>query len=503
MKILSAPQIQALDRFTIEQEPVASIDLMERASQTFVKWLLQRLPDEDRPVYIFAGTGNNGGDGLAIARLLHQKFFTVRVWLCKFSDQLSPDCATNLARLLDLRSVPIVELQEGAGFPDIPAGVTVVDAIFGSGLNRPVTGFWADFLRKLSQYPGDSVAVDIPSGLFCDRHTDGAAFEATHTLSFELPKLCFFFAENQRFVGAWETRSIGLRQDFIEKTETPHHLVREEMVARLLHRRNKFDHKGHFGHALLICGSYGKMGAAILAARACLRTGCGLVTVHVPKVGYGIMQLGFPEGMASVDRHEYVFTEVPNLQPFKSVGVGCGIGTNRLSEDALSELLDAVKVPLVIDADGLNILANNPTWLKRLPASTILTPHPREFERIFGESPNNFERNALQLRMSAELSVVIVLKGAYTSITTPAGKCFFNSTGNPGMATGGSGDVLTGILASLLAQGYEPEHAAMLGVYLHGLAGDIAIGLTEQESLLASDLVEHLGRAFHHLHRLA
>ncbi|MDX1943603.1 MAG: NAD(P)H-hydrate dehydratase [Saprospiraceae bacterium] len=502
MKILNANQIRELDVYTIEHEPIASIDLMERASLTFVNWFVHKFPNQDIPIHIFCGPGNNGGDGLASARLLQQRFYDVTVWFCKISDNISKDFQVNWERLPRRTELQVHKIEEGTPLPDLPENAIAIDAIFGSGLNRAVTGYWATLFEHLNQLNIIRVAIDIPSGLFADQHTDGACIRADYTFSFEMPKLAFFFPENQDIVGDWTYQSIGLNQDFIAKTKTLYYYIDIIFTKNILHKRHKFNHKGTFGHALLIMGSYGKVGAAILAARACLRSGVGLVTIHAPKCAYSILQMSIPEAMVSIDRHEFFLSEIPKLQAYKAIGVGCGLDQKKTSAEAMEILLEESLVPLVIDADALNLIAKNQGLFKKIPKNSILTPHPKEFERLFGAAANDFERNELQRRKAQELGVYILLKGAHTCIACPNGTCYFNSTGNPGMATGGSGDVLTGIITGLLAQSYSPLEAAVLGVYLHGLAGDIASEELEQEALIASDIVQYLGRAFRRLKSL-
>ena len=496
MKVLNAEQIRQLDAYTIAHEPIASIDLMERAALAFVHWFTTHFSPESGPVVIACGTGNNGGDGLAIARLLHQRFYSVKALVFPISPSPTPDFQTNLERLKALGAVPLLHLETGAPFPNIPEQAILIDGIFGSGLNRPVEGYWAGLIAHLSGHPGRKIAIDVPSGLFADRPSTGTVFRANYTLSFELPKLAFFIPENHRNVGQWIVRSIGLDPGFIHGLESPFQFVSHTLIRPLLKERHTFDHKGTFGHALLVMGSYGKAGAAILAAQACLRTGCGLVTVHVPKTAYPIIQVAFPEAMVSVDQHEFIFTEHGKLGLYKAIGIGCGIGVNRLTADAFLELLQHAEVPLLIDADGLNILSENPGFWKYVPPGAVLTPHPREFDRLFGPSANGFERLERLRKQAREKEVYIVLKGAWSAIACPDGSCYFNSTGNPGMGTGGSGDVLSGMVTSLLAQGYAPRDAALLGVYLHGLAGDLAAVECQQEALLAGDIVRYIGKAF-------
>lgn len=497
MKILTLKQVREHDRFTIEHEPISSIDLMERASRVYSKWFSEKFPNRHRPVFVFSGPGNNGGDGLAIARILSQDHYDVKAFLVKGETPLSPDCQTNLDRLKRERSCPLKEIEVEAQFPDLPDGALLIDALFGSGLNRSLENAWEKLVLHLNRQAVTRVSVDVPSGFFADKTSPGTSILADCTFSFELPKLGFLFPENAERVGEWEFGSIGLHGRFLEKITTPFHLLDAPSITALLKPRKKHAHKGIFGHALLVAGGYGKVGAAILSARAVLRSGAGLVTVHAPKCAYSILQVAFPEAMVSVDEHEFAITSIQaGFSKYQSIGVGCGIGTNRLTINALNQILEQAECPLVLDADALNLIAKDENLLKKIPRNSILTPHPKEFERLFGETENDFHQNELQRKKAQELGVFLLLKGAHTSIATPAGKCYFNSTGNPGMATGGSGDVLTGILTGLLAQGYAPFDASLLGVYLHGLAGDLAKSELEQEALLASDIIDHIGKAF-------
>jgi len=496
MKILNVRQIRQLDAYTIENEPITSIDLMERAAETFVRWFVKKFADDCIPVVIYCGNGNNGGDGLAIGRLLRQRNYEPKVYWCKISSKNSDDFQTNLKWLQKTRTVAIEEVNFYDKFPEFEKGCILIDAIFGSGLNRGVGEYWAELINHLNQQAVLRISVDIPSGLFADKSTQATTFLADFTFSFELPKFAFFFPENQDRVGEWICHSIGLDKSFIEAAQTPFFFVDKAFAKGLLKQRKKFAHKGTFGHALVVAGSFGKIGAAVLAAKACLRSGAGLVSLHIPKCGYEIVQSSFPEAMVRVDKNENFWTASEDFSQFTSIGVGCGIGTNKLTAKALSKLIENASQALVLDADALNILSMKPELLKKLPKNSILTPHPKEFERLFGTTKNNFERNELQRQRSQELEIFIVLKGANTCISCPNGNCYFNSTGNPGMATGGSGDALTGIITGLLAQGYSPFDACILGVYLHGLAGDLAAKDLEQEALLAGDLVNYLGKAF-------
>jgi len=495
MKILTAQQTREWDAFTIREEPIASIDLMERAAFTLFQWFLKQFPSRARPVVLVCGSGNNGGDGLVLARLLYQKRFRVSLWLVPLGDP-SPDFTTNLERLPSPTFIPRFTLQENDPFPELPDDPILVDALFGSGLNRPLEGFPESLIRHLNQVKGTRVAIDLPSGLFADLPSEGTALHADLTFSFQLPKLAFFFPENEVRVGKWFIGDIRLSKEGLHRMKTDFHYQEKEDIKSLLRPRGRYSHKGTFGHTLLIAGSHGKVGAAILSARACLRAGTGLLSLYAPACAYEILQQTAPEAMVQIDPEYDHISEIPDLTPFASVGIGPGLGKHPQSLEALNTLLQQYKKPMVLDADALNLISEQPGLLEALPPGSILTPHPGEFRRLFGEQSNTPDRWKAQRDAARKYQIVIVLKGGHTSIALPDGKLWLNGSGNPGMATGGSGDVLTGILAGLLAQGYLPAEAARLGVFLHGLAGDLATDASSPEALVAGDIVAYLGEAF-------
>ena len=384
-------------------------------------------------------------------------------------------------------------------FPFISSDDILIDAIFGSGLSRPAEGLAGLVIRKINQTGNVVISIDIPSGMFGEDNNSNnpeTIIRADFTLSFEFPKLAFMFGENAGFVGEWIVLPIGLNKNAIRNTQTPYQLVEDNHVMPLLKKRQKFDHKGKYGHGLLIAGSCGKIGSAVIGARAALRTGIGLVTCHVPGCGYQVVQSSVPEAMVRIDKNETIISEADALDHFDAVAVGPGIGTDPVTQEALHNIILNSGKPLVIDADGINILGLNKNWLSELPGGTILTPHVKEFERIAGKTENSYQRLESQVEFAAENNCIVILKGANTAVATPEGKVYFNSTGNPGMATAGSGDVLTGMILSLLAQGYSPENASVTGVYLHGLAGDIASLKSGYESVIASDIIDNVGNAF-------
>lgn len=497
MKIFSAAQIRALDAYTIANEPISGLELMERAAGACADWIASRVSTEE-PLYLFCGMGNNGGDGLAITRLLHEKGYDARAYIVVQGEKFSPDCAQNRLRLEHTFSSHLHSLYTPDDFPEVPAGAWVVDALFGTGLNRPLSGLAKEAVNRINGWKARVISIDMPSGMQADASsTGGPVIAATDTLSFEFYKLAFMMAENAPLTGHVHILPIGLHPGMIRDTATPDTLTDLSEVRRIYRPRQAFTHKGSYGHALLIAGSYGKMGAAVLCTQACLRAGAGLVTVRVPSAGYGILQTAAPEAMCDADScRDYWKTLPDHPDTYQAIGVGPGLGTHPDTTRALEQLLPQVRAPMVLDADALNILGAEKRLLDQVPRGSVLTPHPKEFERLFGKTVNDFERLELQRSMSARYGIVIVLKGHHTCISMPDGRCCFNSTGNAGMATGGSGDVLTGILTGLLAQGYDPSGAALLGVYLHGLAGDLGAQALSEESLIASDLARYLGRAF-------
>lgn len=501
MKILPIEKVREADAYTIENEPIVSIDLMERAATQLLIWIDKNIT-KDKKISIICGLGNNGGDGMALARLLSDKSYKVEVLIIKYSDKSSRDFDINLERLLKSTSVEIFEIKKDQEIPDLKDKEVIVDGIFGSGLSKPVEGFIAKVIDNINDSGAEIISIDVPSGLFADKSNTGlkgSIVKANYTLSFQFPKLSFLFAENEKYVGKWYILPIGLHKEYIDKVEVKDYLVEKEDFKDQLKLRNKFDHKGHFGHALLISGSYGKMGAAVLASKACLRTGAGLVTVHVPKTGYQIIQTAVPEAMNSIDPSDNVFSDFIDTSNYNAIGIGPGIGMDKATQGALKLLIQNVSTPMVFDADAINILAENKTWIPFIPELSIFTPHPKEFERLTSKAANNFEQHKIQREFSIKYKAYVVLKGAHTVISCPDGSCYFNTTGNPGMATAGSGDVLTGIILGLLAQNYHPKISAIFGVYLHGLAGDIAEKKIGQEAMIAGDIVDKLGKAYRKL----
>lgn len=498
MKIFTCEQIRQIDSFTIKNEPISSSDLMERAAGKLFLWITERFTHSDHFI-IFAGPGNNGGDGLALGRMLLQQDFKAEIYSVDLNGKESDDRKLNRQRLEALGGGMFKHIKSYDDIPTIPEDSIVIDALFGSGLSRTAEGLSKEIISGINQSEGTIISVDVPSGLFCENNNNNdhdAIIKATYTLTFQFPRLAFMFAENAIYTGEWRILPIGLHPSAISNTSTPFTFITNKSVFPLLKKRKKFDHKGIFGHGLLISGSYGKMGAAILASKAALRTGLGLLTCHIPACGYEIMQGSVHEAMVSVDDESEFISSGEITDNYDAIGIGPGIGKHEKTISALRTILNECNRPLVLDADALNILSSNKDLQDLIPEGTVLTPHPGEFDRLAGKSASAYERFEKQVEYSRKHKCVVVLKGAYTSVSLPDGSVFFNSTGNPGMATAGSGDVLTGIILSLLSQGYSPQNASVLGVYLHGLSGDIAAEESGYESIIAGDIINCIGKAF-------
>ena len=500
MRILTAEQTRAADQATLKAERISSLDLMERAATAFTTWLQQRRPlGTPGEIHVFCGPGNNGGDGLVAARLLQQAGYAVRAWLLP-ADKHSADFTANHERLP--AAVPIATLDPAA-LPVLPPDALVVDALFGTGLSRPLEGAAAAVVRHLNKAWPRIVAVDMPSGLFADapQPAGSVVVRAYHTVSFELPKLAFLLPQNADFVGQWHLLPIGLDPKFLAKAKGKLHFVDADFVAGHLPRRSLFSYKNLFGHALIMAGSYGKIGACQMATRACLRSGVGLLTVRPPAVGYQILQLAAPEAMVLPDPNPHCLTSLPPLKPYDAVGIGPGMGQDPATKTMLAQLLQEAgdqQLALVIDADGLNLLGAHRELLALLPPDTVLTPHVKEFERLTEPARDDYHRLDLLRAFCQQYRCYCVLKGAYTCLGTPDGALYFNSTGNPGMASGGSGDALTGVLTALRAQRKHLTalNACLLGVYAHGRAGTLAADAFGQAGSLAYDLIDELGLAF-------
>ena len=469
---------------------------MERAAIQIFNWLHVRMQGAQVKIHLFCGIGNNGGDGLALARHLKEHGYNIEVNVVNYSDKRSKDFLINLDRLKERKVWPNF-LERDGEFTVIGPDDIIIDAIFGIGLNRSPDPWVARLIGHLNSSGAFILSIDIPSGLYMDKAIEdvNAVIKANHVLSFQVPKLVFFLPETGVFSNQWEILDIGLDQEYLKDTETEFEVIGKSEVLPMYKPREKFSHKGTYGHSLIIGGSYGKIGAVTLSAKACLTSGSGLVTAYVPRCGYVPIQTSLPEVMVITDKNETAIGAITfDIKP-TVIGLGVGLGMASETGDALSEFLETNKLPLVIDADGLNLLAKHKSFLKKLPTKTILTPHPKELERLIGTWKDDFDMLKKAKVFSKKYDVILTIKGAHT-MTIYNNHGYVNSTGNPGMATAGSGDALTGIITGLIAQGYEPLQAAIFGVYLHGMAGDLAIEHTGYQALTTSKLIDNIGMAF-------
>lgn len=502
MKILSGNQIKAIDAHTIETEPISSIDLMERASKAIVERIIERW-DASTPVKVFAGPGNNGGDALAIARMLADRGY--KVWACLFNTngKLSADCAANCERLQKNTAVKLDIVESQFTPPQLQEGDLVIDGLFGTGINKPLNGGFAMVVKYINSSQATVVSVDIPSGLMTDDNTNNVMnhiVRADYTFTFQFPKLAFLFPENEIYTGKWEVLDIGLIDPDNEDSRSPYHLTEPADMQKLLKSRSKYAHKGTMGHAVLVAGKKFMAGAAILSAKACMRGGVGKLTVKTPEYNVAALQIAVPEVVLCPERGDY-FNSSFDISDYDAMAIGPGIGTENETAQAFIEQVSLAKIPVVVDADALNILGSHRGWINQMPRNAILTPHKKELFGLISTTRNSYEELERTRELAVRQQIFIVIKGANSAVCTPDGSVYFNCTGNPGMATAGSGDVLTGIILALLAQDYRSEEAVRLGVYLHGLAGDIAAAEKCYEGVIASDIVEYLPSAFRRLRK--
>lgn len=500
MKIFTAEQTRQWDQFTIANEPVSSVQLMERAAGRCTDWILQHF-NADTEFLVFCGKGNNGGDGLVIARMLVSRNWNASVFILESNVEGSADFLANLKQFEEVKKVSRY-IKKASDIPPIDKKQVVIDALYGSGLNRPLDKMASDLVKVLNNSGATILSIDIPSGLFADKNsTEFPVIQASYTLTFQRCKLAFLVAENAGYTGEIVVLDIGLHPLFEENTSSRFVLLQKNEISTIFKPRKKYSHKGNYGNAVIFSGSYGMMGAAILAVKAGLRSGAGKITAAIPSCGVYIMQVAVPEAICLPDSSENHLANIAETSLYEAVAIGPGIGINPDTIQWFEKIISSIKKPLVLDADALNIISHNQSLLQRIPAGTILTPHPKEFERLFGKSQNDFERLELALQKASQLSIYIILKGFHSFIACPDGRGFFNSTGNPGMATAGSGDVLTGMIAGLLAQGFVPLDACKAGVFLHGLAGDIAAIENSEPGLVAGDIVDCIGKAYLELDR--
>jgi NAD(P)H-hydrate epimerase len=501
MNILLGTQFRAWDKYTIAHEPISSINLMERASVNIAQLISERWGKET-PVYVFAGPGNNGGDALAIARLLSEQGYSISVYLMNPKQYLTSDCETNKQRLLAIPSIKFTEVTTQMDTPTIPKESLIIDGLFGTGLNQPLSGGYAMLVKFINNTGCDVLSIDIPSGLMCEDNTCNDPqhiIRATVTATVQGLKLAFLFPENYIYIGEVKIVDIGLHPDGLNEMKIGYSTIEKSDVERMIKTRNPYAHKGSMGHGLLIAGKYGMAGAATLAGKASLRTGLGKISIHTPTSNNDIIQISIPEAIVSHNMDMEMITHIPDSILYTAVAMGPGIGTSKETANALHELLTEAKIRVVLDADALNCLGMNKEWLELIPQDSIITPHPKEFDALVTPSTSTYERIEKAKKLARDYRIYVILKGHHTAICTPEGHTYLNTSGNAGMATAGSGDVLTGIILSLLCQHYTPREACLLGVFLHGRAGDIYAEENCEESLTASDIIQYIPKAIRSL----
>lgn len=498
MKIFTTNQIREIDAATIEKSGVTSLQLIDRVAESITCEIISRWRT-NKHIAIFAGSGNNGADALAVGRMLIDQGYRPEIFLFNIGgNRLSHDCAVCKQRLLELGDVDFTEVTGIFSLPHLSDQYLVIDGLFGSGLREPLSGCFVMLVRYINESGATVLSIDVPSGLFGDWNPNAVNRNIIHadiTMSVQFPRLAFFLADNAELIGEWKVIDIDLDPDEIRRKSAPFYLIDKSDVRRMLHKRKPFSSKADYGSALIASGSYGMIGAAIMAAQGALRAGVGKLTVHSPRCGFIPLQSAVPEAMFQGDKHEIAITDIQLRHEYSAIAVGPGIGTNDVTADALEILLKSQDRPVVLDADALNCIARRQSILNHVPVLSIITPHAGEFDRMFGPQPTAEARLCKAIEIAHYHKIIIVLKGRYTAIVRPDGKIYFNSSGNPAMATPGSGDVLTGVITAFLAQGYQPQIAALMGVYVHGCAGDMAAELEGEYGVTAGDIASNIGRA--------
>lgn len=493
MKILSAEAIQVVDAKTIDRNKIFSHQLMEMAARAFFHHFASKYSRHSSNVALFCGTGNNGGDGIAVARMLHLIGYSVKLIIVEISNNYSVDCSLNIDRA-QKAGVDISRVASIDQLPSLDNITVIVDAIFGTGLSRSLSGVAKDVVENINSLQKTVVSIDIPSGLFMDKVTT-IAINATETVTFQIPKLALFLPLNHQFVGLLSIVDIDLDAKAIAEADTDMYYLTDTMMANSLQPLAKYAHKGTQGHALIVGGSLGKIGAITLASKAALKSGCGLVTTFVPQCGVDVIQSSFPEAMVVQDDNQSHLSSISyNIKP-TAIAIGMGMGQHDETKQALHGFLQNTSTRMVIDADALNILSDNSDWLDHLQLNTILTPHPRELLRLIGTWDDDFHKIALTREFARKYSLIVVIKGAH-SLIIDSNNLYVNSSGTPALATAGSGDVLSGIIAGLLAQGYKPIIATQLGVYIHGMTANITSDKINPRSFTATDIIDNIGKVY-------
>ncbi len=502
MKVFSTEQLYEANKVTEAKQEVSFNDLMERAGTQIFNWFHQRLQGAPVPVHVFCGIGNNGGDGLVVARLLVENGYNVKTYIVNYSDKRSKDFLINYDRIKNVtKDWPLLMTCED-DFPAMTPDDIVIDGMFGIGINRSPEGWVKKLIQYINAQPCFKLAIDMPSGMFADAPTEDleTVIQANHTLTFQAPKLAFFLPATGKFTGYFDVLDIGIDREFLATNPGIATVISKPNAQRMYKQRAKFSHKGSFGHTLIVAGSYGSIGAAILSTKGAFRIGAGKVTAFIPECGYTAMQTAVPEAMVITNDADDFITDITHHFEPTAIAVGMGIGTKKATADALLALFKNTKSPIVIDADAINCISENKELLKHIPENAVFTPHLGELEKLVGKWKNDFDKIERAKKFAKKHKAIVVIKGANT-LTVFEDHIYINTSGNPGMATAGSGDVLSGAIVGLLSQGYDPLTAAMFGVYLHGSAGNIVSHAISYEGTMAGDIADALGEAFIELFR--
>ncbi len=503
MKILSLNQIKKMDQYYIDSKSISSIELMEKAAKSCFEWIKKNnFLKKNIPFTILSGTGKNGGDGLCIAKKLNIYGAKTYIYIIHISNNLSDEFLIKKQQMLN-EKINFYDIYENSKIPTFNKKSYLIDTIFGIGLNRNIEKFWSYFFNFINKIKFKSIiSIDIPSGIFVEKHNDNfnSIIKATHTLTFQVPKIPFFLPDYEKYIGNWHILNFMSTNKFLKNVKTKLFFIEISNIKKIIKKRKKFSHKGNYGHGLLIGGSYGMIGSMVLSAKACFKSGIGKLTVYIPNCGYDIIQCTIPEAILITDKENYFINNINFIEKVNSIGIGMGMGLKTKTVYAVESFLiycnNKKKKNLVIDADAINILGIKKKLIHLLPKETIITPHIKEFKRLFGSWENDYQKINILKKKSKEHKIFIILKGAHTIISTPDGEIYFNSTGNPGMSTAGNGDVLTGIIVGFLSQGYSPKESCIISVFLHGLSGDLASSKLGEESITSTDVIKFLPMAF-------
>jgi len=499
MKLFTLEDILGIERQTLTQENTKFHDLVERVGNAAANEIASHWRPSVRTV-IFAGPGNDGAYALMTASSLLERGYVPHIYLFNIGgNSLNDECRRCRDILRAKYSSDVLEeVVTKFNIPELGVSDLVIDGLFGPELRQPLTGGFMSLVRYINESGATVVSLDMPSGMCGDWNHNVSArnvVKADVTLALQYPRLPFFFADFAGLAGQWRVLDIGYSREAAENRQSSFYLIEDDEVRSLLKPREPFSNKSDYGSACLVAGSYGMVGASVLACMGALRAGAGKVTVYGPQCSFSVVQTAAPEAMFMSDKSHHEISDITLPDTFSAIGVGPGIGTSEATVDALDSFIKRYRSPLVLDADALNCIALRPALLNHIPVLSVITPHAGEFDRLFGKQSSHEARLLKAVEVSRKYNLLILLKGHYTTLVRPDGKIYINSSGSPAMATPGSGDVLTGVLTAFMAQGYKPEVAALIAAFVHGRAGELASLRHGQYGVIASDIVNCIGEA--------